>query len=66
MLSLHGAVTTVPNSNEKLLLGLLIVSEEIWAEGFGIVLRANPAEFLYENIGLGGFPYIIESQQRNC
>ena len=65
MLSLYGAITTVPNSNGKLLLGLLVASEEIWAEGFGIDLRGNPAALLYENIVLIGFQYIIDPQQRN-
>ena len=58
-LSLHGAATILHNRNGKLLLGLSIVSREIWAEGVGIVLRTNPAALLYENIGLSGFPYII-------
>ena len=56
---LHGASTTVPNRNGKLLIGLLIYSGEIWDEGVGIVLRENPAALLYENSGLSGFPYII-------
>ena len=65
LLSLHGDTTTVPNRNGKLLLGLLIESGASWAEGVGIVLHANPAALLYENIGLSGFQYIIDSQQRN-
>ena len=65
MLSLLGAITTVNNSNGKLILGLLVASEESSAEGFVIDLRANPATLLYENIGLSGFQYIIDSQQRN-
>ena len=51
MLSLHGDSTTVPNSNGKLIIGLLIESEASWTEGVDIVLRANPAEL--------GLPYII-------
>ena len=59
LLSLHGDATTAPIRNVKLLIGLLIASGAIWAEGVGIVLHANPAALLYENIGLSGFPYII-------
>ena len=41
------------------MLGFFIASGARWAEGVGIVLRANPMALLYENIGLSGFPYII-------
>ena len=43
----------------KILIGLLIVYGASRYEGVGIVLCANPAALLYENIGLSGFPYII-------
>ena len=59
LISLHGATTTVPNRNGKLLIVLFIASGASWVEGVGIVLRANPAALLYENIGLSGFLYII-------
>ena len=58
-LSLHRVATTVPNINGKLLLVHLIASGESWAEGLAMVLRANPAALLYENMGLSGFPYMI-------
>ena len=59
LISLHGAATTVPNRNWKLLFGLLIASGSSCSEVVGIFLRANPTALLYENIGLCGFPYII-------
>ena len=59
MIPLLGDATTAPNRNGKLLLCPLIVHGAIWAEGVGIVLRANPGALLYENIGLRGFPYKI-------
>ena len=43
----------------KILIGLLIVYGESRYEGVGIVLCANSAALLYENIGLSGFPYIL-------
>ena len=41
LLYLHGAATTAPNRNGKLLLGLLIASGASWADGVGIILHEN-------------------------
>ena len=49
LLFLHGDSTIVPNSNGKLLIGLLISTGSIWADGFGIVLRVNPAALYMKN-----------------
>ena len=59
LISLHEANITVTSMNAKILLGILIVSGASRYEGVGIVLCANPATLLYENICLSGFPYII-------